>query len=1797
MLQSVVLPDGKYWGFIYDSSDGSSTAYGDLLQIILPTGGTIGYTWNTIGPCNTTWGVWHRSVASRTMTANGVSETWTYAAGGGAGAQVTDPDGNEIQYTFTDESAGGLACIYYETERQYLQNESGTLTSIKTVNTQYTAVQSYDYRGWAAAFPTNATTTWSATGQAWKETTSYDSGFSATAYLCAGPSGAWYCQDKTMQPIFGKAVSQSVDDYSGGLLRNTATSYEWQSNSAYLAANLLNTPSQVTVTGSSGESQTNYTYDESERVGLSSGVSTMLGAPPTSGVYGHVTTTTQWLNIGGTSPNSYTYWQNDGEIDHTVDPKGNTTSYKYSDAYDGAYRTRTTNALGQSVSAAYDFNTGLETSFTDANNQTTNYGYDAMNRLTSVSDPDDGHTSYTYDPSGYPDNSVLTQTLMCGGEANCPAGEPSGQTEKTLDVYDGFGRPSETELLSDPSGPDETLTSYDPLGNVESLTNPYRSTSDATYGSTTYQHDMLGRETGLQHLPDRSTEIWAYSGNQVTFTDENLNQWQRTTDALGRLTKVLEPNGTGTTPSMETDYSYDALGNLLTVAQWGGGSGERLRTFTYDSLSRLLCASNPENSTAACPATATASYTSGTTGYTYDADSNVHTRTDARGITTTYSYDNLNDLTGKTYSDLTTPTACFLYGTTTSGNEVGRLMAEWTQTAGSSCPTTASTPPSGALTEREIGSYDPMGRILTDEQCLSIGNCSPGALYTLTYGYDLIGDVTSSTDGLPGSSALAFSTPYNAAARLASASGSPSGGSSESTTLFTATRYWPAGELNTASVGIGTTQPITLTRSYNPRLLPTSEADTVADTPGSVNVAITGAEQTSFYSTGSVSISGSWQVGNEISIEIGGTDLYQAQFGQSSTPDTVAASLASLMTCNAGYTYPIQAVAIGDTVFFTSCTSGPNTNYSISASPSPTVTTSGATMTPVMTPTQSAGGLDVSFSETGQGTLGEGEFEALLFTAADSSPQYQIGVSWGPTSTSASLAASLAASIGSCSTSGNTIGATASGSQVYIAGCQPGAYYSVSVDLDYSSGGTASFSATVEGAAYAVDFTEDPSGEPGQSIVEISATGSGGTSSQDAFVNWGSTSTPASVAQGLVTALGSCTTSGTLMSGTAVGGMVYLLGCQPGDTYTVTAGMTGCSCSSSNPNPLFEAAVVGTSSLGDIPGVVDAAGAVTLSVNGTQIASTTYGASSTPASIASALAAAASSSSPVSVSPNPANSSELLLTEKDGETLGSDSYALDFTYNSTDFPGPPFAANPSSGSIVPGGTAPVYNWAITSYAPNGNVVDMTDSVMGTWSFSYDTLNRLATSAGTQPGNSLANECWSYDAFGNRTMQMTASVPFATTAGGASTCEVAPGGSVGSTFWAQYNGTVNGSNNNQMSETSWNTDQAAYYDRDGDVTNDGRNTYAYDADNRIVGMDGWTYVYDAEGRRVAKESGGTLADAYMLGLGGEQVTEVNASGWAHSNVYAGGSLLATYEGPAGTEPAGYYFHFTDWLGTERVQTYADGSPDIQCVSYPFGDGPICYHATEQQFTGKERDTESGNDYFGARYYASTMGRFLTPDWASDPTAVPYASYLNPQSLNLYNYMRNNPLSGVDKDGHCPWCVWALAGGGTLEAGEDGAGIGAAVGGPAGAVVGGLIGLGVGAIIVHEMNNSTPAPATTTATPAATPTPDFVVTPGGTAVSTDPNRVAGSLTGAPGVTSTPTTQSGEQGTLHTGVQTPNGPVDVRTMSGSKTNAPRTVITHPGTNNPKTPDGKATNDKGQSHIPSDSKIPQPPKTPQNP
>jgi RHS repeat-associated protein len=111
----------------------------------------------------------------------------------------------------------------------------------------------------------------------------------------------------------------------------------------------------------------------------------------------------------------------------------------------------------------------------------------------------------------------------------------------------------------------------------------------------------------------------------------------------------------------------------------------------------------------------------------------------------------------------------------------------------------------------------------------------------------------------------------------------------------------------------------------------------------------------------------------------------------------------------------------------------------------------------------------------------------------------------------------------------------------------------------------------------------------------------------------------------------------------------------------------------------------------------------------------------------------------------------------------------------------------------------------------------------------------------------------------------------------------------------------------------------------------------------------------------------------------------------------------------------YYH-GDQIGSTRMQTDGAGSVISTSEYYPFGQGPQPTSQNHYLFSGKERDAESGLDYFGARYYASGLGRFMSADWSAQAEPVPYAKLDDPQTLNLYAYARNNPISLVDPDGH-------------------------------------------------------------------------------------------------------------------------------------------------------------------------------------
>jgi RHS repeat-associated protein len=206
-----------------------------------------------------------------------------------------------------------------------------------------------------------------------------------------------------------------------------------------------------------------------------------------------------------------------------------------------------------------------------------------------------------------------------------------------------------------------------------------------------------------------------------------------------------------------------------------------------------------------------------------------------------------------------------------------------------------------------------------------------------------------------------------------------------------------------------------------------------------------------------------------------------------------------------------------------------------------------------------------------------------------------------------------------------------------------------------------------------------------------------------------------------------------------------------------------------------------------------------------------------------------------------------------------------------------------------------------------------------------------------------------------------------------------------------------------------------YDNDGNATQIASQLMTYDAEDRQVTATGAgaaaQYVYDGEGRRVQKLLGG-VATNYVYD--------------------AEGQLAAEYAPqPAASDCGTPICYFTeDHLGSTRLLTDQNGNVAKRFDYLPFGEeifaGVGGRTATEgylaapdplnPKFTGKIHDNETGLDFMEARYFSSAQGRFTIPDWSAKEEPVPYAKLENPQSLNLYTYVHDNPLSAFDPDGH-------------------------------------------------------------------------------------------------------------------------------------------------------------------------------------
>jgi RHS repeat-associated protein len=180
-------------------------------------------------------------------------------------------------------------------------------------------------------------------------------------------------------------------------------------------------------------------------------------------------------------------------------------------------------------------------------------------------------------------------------------------------------------------------------------------------------------------------------------------------------------------------------------------------------------------------------------------------------------------------------------------------------------------------------------------------------------------------------------------------------------------------------------------------------------------------------------------------------------------------------------------------------------------------------------------------------------------------------------------------------------------------------------------------------------------------------------------------------------------------------------------------------------------------------------------------------------------------------------------------------------------------------------------------------------------------------------------------------------------------------------------------------------------------------FSYDAENRLLTAGGVNYTYDGDGKRVRKSSG----KLYWYGMSSDPLTETDLAGTPSAEfIFFNGRRAARLDLPS----AAVHYYFSDHLGSASVVTSATGTIQDESDYYPFGGERVVTNTDPNpyKFTGKERDSESGLDNFGARYNSSGLGRFMSVD----PVA---GSLSNPQSLNRYTYVLNNPLNFIDPTG--------------------------------------------------------------------------------------------------------------------------------------------------------------------------------------
>jgi len=426
------------------------------------------------------------------------------------------------------------------------------------------------------------------------------------------------------------------------------TTVESPAGQSYLSDTLTFYGQQYTYGGCTAYPSGTYIYDTPcSKSTKGSGRGSVAQTQITYSNTGHPTKTLKWTSGNAWLTSTATYSSSNGTLQIAYDVNGTPSTYGYgTGGCNGLLPTSVTVAgsgVNLSTTMQWDCNGAVVTSQTDANGQPTTTHYtlngvaDPLYRPLSVVDPLTNTTTLSYSP-------ITSESAMnFNGTIS---------TTDALVTTDGLGRDIFTQKRQGQGSStfDTTQTGYgwNSIGVVTTQSMPYASTQ-AEGAVTTTQYDALGRPLTVTDGGGGVTS-YQYLQNYVIQTVGPTQTFQKQLqyDGLGRLISVCEitsASGSGACGNSKTgfltQYTYDALGNLLTVTQNAQpGATQQTRTYTYDGLSRLTSERNPE-------------WGPGTATYTYDVACSPYpasigdmtTKLDAAGNTTCYLYDGLHRLT------------------------------------------------------------------------------------------------------------------------------------------------------------------------------------------------------------------------------------------------------------------------------------------------------------------------------------------------------------------------------------------------------------------------------------------------------------------------------------------------------------------------------------------------------------------------------------------------------------------------------------------------------------------------------------------------------------------------------------------------------------------------------------------------------------------------------------------------------------------------------------------------------------------------------------------------------------------------------------------------------------------------------------------------------------------------------------------------------------------------------------------------------------------------------------------------